>query len=619
MSFDKDRERLSQNEILKELQHRWEFHEMVTVYQCPSEGSQDYCIDSFLIPTEMLKQPTTDLDWDWEFDLVGMPLFVDPEDKRLYEGSEFGFRANFRFDDRVKRLIFPRFSDASEKREIEICQDFRLFNNLHYNEKTGNYTRFDDGTDQTVVIVEPNCVKIRYKEIHWFLYSKRMYLSLRFDYREHSKHSLNDLGFNEGESPPIRMEGLQDGSLSANHFYKDIHFDNHWTHGGKLQANRLRNFFDYDQNFVEDNRKINCQKPCDIFYRTIDSNIIGLDSPFHQKLFPLRIPENKSSHVWQSGSMLYGRRLIGMGNIPEQESIKFIIDVDEYGIEITRSFDTYKHKAFAHFDKRVLDKYYHYHHTYRVGDTYLICQDHGAWLPNTKMGIWLTGDPRFLTFHGQWFIRIDDDHDDKICVSLKELASLPTEEQRHWRAYNIPPEGDISETYVDRYEKGQSAISNRPEHLFRESYHRLQSTCEGKPYWEFLTEPLNIKNEHHLRCLRIPSDLDTEYRLFLSLEIILNESLKLGKSKIHKRLEKIQGATKHLDFLKKINDWRNEWDGHLGPDDYLTPNDYLKNIKKMAKDFGVNSQNLHEIYTQVLKKSVDLLDFLNRTVNGGQS
>lgn len=617
MNLDKDRERLSQNEILKELQHRWESCEMVTVYQRPSENYQDYCIDSFLIPTDILRQPTINLDWDWEFDLVGMPLFVDPKDTRLYEGGELGFRANYRFDNRVKRLVLPRRFNAGQRCQMEICQDFCLFNNLYYDEETNNYIKFTDEGNEIIATVEPNCVKIRYKEIHWFLRAKNMYLSLRFDYREHSQYTLNDLGYNKGDTT-VRTERVHNGSIRFNHFYSNDPYDNYWVYGEGLQANRLRNLFDYDKNFIEDKRETNYQKPRNIFYRTIDSDIIGLDSPYHQSLLPLRTPTSKDSYTLKSYSVLHGRKLIGLGDIPKQKSVKFIIHVNEYGTEITRSYDTYKHKTFAHFDKKVLDKYYHYHHTYRVGDTYLICQDRGAWLPNTEMGIWLTGDPRFLTFHGQWLIRIDDDHDNRVCVSLKELWKLPTEEQRHWRVYNIPPVGDISETYVTRYEKFQSMSSNRPEHLFRESYHRLQSTCEGKLYWKFLTEPLNIKNEYRLRCLRIPSDFDTEYHLFLSLEIILNESLKLGKSKTRKRLEKIQDATKHLDFLGKVNDWRNEWDGHLGPDDYLTPDDYVKNVKKMGKDFGVNSQNLRDIYTQVLRKAVDLLEFLNKAAGGNQ-
>ena len=616
MSLDNERIRLSQDKTLEDLQRPLEITNMVTVYQRPSENYQDYCVDSFLIPTDMLRHPIIDLDWDWEFDLVGMPLFVVPEDQRLqYEGGAYGFRANYRFDDRVKRLILPHRSNTTGKHQIEICQEFFLFNQfneLHYDEETTSYIEFDDNGNKTpIAIVKPHCVKIRYREIRWFLLMNRTYLSLRFDYREHSVHSLNNLGFSKGEFTTVKTENLRDGSFHSNRFYGSNHFDNHWTHGEGLQGNRLRDLFNYDKNDIEGIRETNYQQSLNVFYRTGDvSGLFRLSTPYEQVLLPLIIPSDKNTDAHQSYSALYGRRLIGTGEIPKQENVEFTIYVDEYGTETTRSYDTYKHKIFVHFHKRVLDKYYHYHHTYRVGDTYLICQDRGAWLRNTEMGIGLTGDPRFLFFRGRWLIRIDDDHEDKVCVSLKELSKLPTEEQRHWRAHNILPSGNISETYVARYEKSQSVSSNRPEHLFREFYHRLQDMCQHKPYWDFLTQPLNTDKEYHLRCLRIPSDLDTEYSLFLSLEIILNESLHLLKHK--KRLKRIQDAPKHINFLKKVRDWRNEWS-------HVRGNEYLANVKRLAADFGVDSQDLRVVYDKVLRQAVDLLDSLTRAVDVGQS
>ena len=616
MSLDNERIRLSQDEHLEDLQRPLEITDMVPVYQRPSEDYQDYCIDSFLIPTDILRHPTVDLDWDWEFDLVGMPLFVVPDDQRLlHEEGAYGFRANYRFDDRVKRLILPHRSNTTGKHEIEICQEFFLFNQfneLHYDEETTSYIEFDDDGNKTpVAIVEPHCVRIRYREIRWFLLMNRMYLSLRFDYREYSGRSLDDLGFSKGEFTAVKAQNLRDGSVHSNRFCGSNHFDNHWTHGEGLQANRLRDLFNYDENGIEGKRETDYQQSLNVFYRTGDvSGLFRLSTPYEQVLLPLRIPSDKNTDAHQSYSALYGRRLIGTGEIPKQENVEFTIYVDEYGTEITQSYDTYKHKIFVHFHKRVLDKYYHYHHTYFVGDTFLICQDGGLWFHNAQNRSLLCGDPRFLFYSGQWLIRIDDDHDDRVCVLLEQLWKLPPEEQRHWRAYNIRPEGSISVTYETRYEQGKSGTSNRLEHLFRAAYVRLQEICQGKPYWDFLTQSLNTDKEYHLRCLRIPSDLDTEYSLFLSLEIILNESLHLLKYK--KRLKKIQDSPKHINFLKKVRDWRNEWS-------HIRGNEYLANIRRLAADFDVDSQDLRVVYDKVLRQAVDLLDSLTKAVDGGQS
>ena len=123
-------------------------------------------------------------------------------------------------------------------------------------------------------------------------------------------------------------------------------------------------------------------------------------------------------------------------------------------------------------------------------------------------------------------MKIDNHHDDKVVVWLRELCFLPYKEQLHWQSHNIPPEGHLSETYFKRNIRGLPTDSNRPEHLFKHRYDHLQKESEKHLGWQLLRR-LNSRDEHHLKGLRVPStneqsDFDN---LVLSLTKILIDSL----------------------------------------------------------------------------------------------
>ena len=81
----------------------------------------------------------------------------------------------------------------------EICEEFRLFHRLYHDRKQDQYIKIDDdGNAHRVVVVEPNRIQIRLQEIRQFLAIKEMYLSIQFDCREHSEHSLEELGLKDG-------------------------------------------------------------------------------------------------------------------------------------------------------------------------------------------------------------------------------------------------------------------------------------------------------------------------------------------------------------------------------------------------------------------------------------
>ena len=256
----------------------------------------------------------------------------------------------------------------------------------------------------------------------------------------------------------------------------------------------------------------------------------------------------------------------------------------------------------VHFHKEVLDKYYGKSSMYSVEDSRVSC----PW----------------------WAVRLDNHHEDKVIVLLRDLSSLPYTEQQHWRTYNIPPEGGLSKTYFERYLKGSfTATSDRPEHLFKHRYAHLQKESEKYLGWQLLRS-LDPRDEHHLKRLRVPStneqsDFDD---LVLSLTKILIDSLNQKELKKlisleqeqnlscdeKKSLERsigclkialsscgVEDAATHITFLQKLQDLRSTGTAHLKGRKY----------QKIANYFGIESKGLRAVFAGILSKALDVLDY----------
>ncbi len=70
-----------------------------------------------------------------------------------------------------------------------------------------------------------------------------------------------------------------------------------------------------------------------------------------------------------------------------------------------------------------------------------------------------------------WGIRIDNNNPDYVCVFLGDLGrDLPEKDQIYWKSYNIPPEGEISETYFRRSFLGQFADPSSEDLIFKHKF-----------------------------------------------------------------------------------------------------------------------------------------------------
>ncbi len=297
--------------------------------------------------------------------------------------------------------------------------------------------------------------------------------------------------------------------------------------------------------------------------------------------------------------------------------VDFIIDVDENGDEVTHTSDpgalannfganpgAPNYLTGVHFRKQVLDKYYHQPGTYSVEDAILRCG--------------------YL-----WSMYLDNHHDEKVCAWLGDLGrDLPYEEQLHWRAHNIPPQGGVSETYFKRQILAQFTDSDRPEHAFQQRYQDLHKACDECLGWPLLL-PLDGDDEHHFRCIRVPAtDEQRDFdELVLGLTKVLIDSLNEKQLNMLipadqrgdlqgsiARLEAafaacgIDDAAEHVSFLRKLQNLRSSSSAHRKGSNY----------RKIAAEFGVDSQNLRAVFAGILRRALILLDCLHSSVRGGR-
>ena len=563
MSIDLDRKRLSQAERLERLQRDQKMTEMIDVcfssYKSSnSDPDSDIVIYCALIPLDGIDQVFSSPSWNLSWG-AGMP-----DASMSHEGGEERVEyLRYGGTNRVEPLVFCRGFYDLHGDYMEISEEFRLFHNLYHDRKTDKYIKIDDeGNEYTVAVVEPDHVKIRLKEIRQFLAIKEMYLSIQFDCREYSGYSLEELGLKEGGGDQ------RDDLMCWGHHYGDFGVP------GSHQA----------------------------FSRLLGKRLVK----------PL--PKSKSG-LW------------GFAEEPEEEHVEFIIGIDENDNKIIHTSDPDALANYfganpdaphyltpVHFRKQVLDKYYHESSKYTVEDSMLHCGS-------------------------LWGLAIDNHHDDKVCAWLGDLGrDLPYTEQLHWRSCNIPPEGQggVSNTYFKRQILNQFKDSDRPEHLFRKRYQELQEVCKKSLGWQLLL-PLDPGDDYHFQGLRIPAtdeqrDFDV---LVLSLTKILIDSLnqeglkKLISPKQKENLDSdqkenlkrsigcleialsscgIEGNAEQVAFLRKLQSLRSSSAAHRKG----------RNYRKIAKDFGVESQHLRDVFTGIFWQALDILDYFIFLVRSGQ-
>lgn len=544
-----ERDRLSQAKLLAWLSRDMAATEMVTVYLSDRSAHHDRGIYCALVPSGRIAESLKDPCWDLMHGhgVPGATEYTGENGERCVEYLRFG-------DWHVEPLVIDREFHGIRPDYVELSEEFRLFHSLFHDRKTDQFLKIDDdGSETLVATIEPNRVQVRLKELRQFLAVKEMHLVIQFDCREHSNHTLEELGLRpEGADchETTRCWGLNYGSF----------------HG---MGGEHKSF----------------------------SRLLG-------KRFIPPLPKEKSG-FW------------GVAEPESKDYEHFIIAVDANGDDVTHSSDPDTLSNYfganpgephyltaVHFRKSVLDKYYQQAGKYTVGDSVLWC--------------------------GRlWSLYIDNHHDDRVCAWLGDLGrDLPHSEQLHWRSYNIPPVGGVSDVYFRRQILAQFTDSTQPEHVFQYRYESLAAASDKHLGWRLLL-PLAAEDQHYLHGIRVPAtdeqkDFDD---LILGLAKVLVDSLneaKLGEliapevaKGLRGSIAKLEAAltacgvadhAEHIKFMRNLQNLRSTGSAHRKGSNYQT----------VAAQFGVDSQNLRSVFRGILQQTIALLEYLTQVVEAGR-
>lgn len=132
----------------------------------------------------------------WELTLgAGRPACSS---KRHPDGSQSATYHRFGEPTGVEPLILCREFHGVKDDYIEVSEEFRLFHNLYHNQTRNVYTRIDSaGNDEDVILVEPDRVQIRLRQIRQFLAIKDMHLACYFSIDRESDKTIHELAIGE--------------------------------------------------------------------------------------------------------------------------------------------------------------------------------------------------------------------------------------------------------------------------------------------------------------------------------------------------------------------------------------------------------------------------------------
>ena len=294
----------------------------------------------------------------------------------------------------------------------------------------------------------------------------------------------------------------------------------------------------------------------------------------------------------------------------EKSYEKFIIGVDENGDNVYYSCDPnglgnyYGANPGApmyltpiYFKREVLKKYIDKPELYDVKDGHLWCK-------------------------GLWNIEIDNHHKNCVCAYLGDLGrDLPENEQSHWKSYNIIGEEGISPVSFQRDFLCMPTDSNMPDHRFQLLFKEVSEGWKEKYGWELFL-PLSPDDEYNYTHLHLPlSESQPEFdQQVLSLVKTLIDSLN------EKELKKVNGCNtsvsgsinrfsewlkannaidfeEHICFLRDLQDLRSSGTGHRKGANY----------NKIATKFGLNEKNTIDVFEDILKKAIAVLEYLKET------
>ena len=168
--------------------------EMISVYLSDRDEQHNHGIYCALIPSGEIDKALHHPAWDLSHG-EGLP----GSEEHCSDGEKRVEYLRFGASNGIEPLVVDRDFFGLRENYRELSEEFRFFHRLYHNRKLDHYIKIDDdGNEEIIAIMKTNQIKIRPKEIIQFLAIKEMHLSIQFDCREYSEHSLEELGLEEG-------------------------------------------------------------------------------------------------------------------------------------------------------------------------------------------------------------------------------------------------------------------------------------------------------------------------------------------------------------------------------------------------------------------------------------
>ena len=319
------------------------------------------------------------------------------------------------------------------------------------------------------------------------------------------------------------------------------------------------------------------------------------------------VVDNYSLIGFKSSSYLIGRDIL----LPFKEQkhflgwstkyCEFIIGVDDQGNNIEKSckknIGGVDPMSPVFFKREVLKKYHDAPSKYSVESDIIYCG-------------------------GFWNITIDTNTRDLIQVWIVDLSDIPYHEQQHWKLHNVPPEGGITKSRMQRdiYAKFAESDGMVPQlkRTLSEFQEKFANRFGFKPFMQLRQADKFIENifripltnetpefEQQIIYLAkmFPDSIDiTSIKKKMSANgVVSTEMQKIGDKKIvalESFLKSYNMSTEIIDSLHKIQEIRSKGTAHRKSREYekverkygldkITNIEFFKDLMKdMAKSFG---------------------------------
>jgi hypothetical protein len=217
---------------------------------------------------------------------------------------------------------------------------------------------------------------------------------------------------------------------------------------------------------------------------------------------------------------------------------------------------------------------------------------------------------------GLWSMQIDNNHPTHVVAFLGDLGrDLPYPERLHWRQFNVPPEGGVSETNYRRSFMAEFAPPEAVDLVFRSEYVKLNLAWRKAMGWPLFLEP-EPHDRYLLETIRVPvttsqSEFDEQILVLTKLLVdSLNEreidahagpgqAGEKGIAKLERFLAsgKCPKTTEVVQFLRDLQSLRSAGAGHRKGTRY----------HKTLLKFGPDTQSKRELMERILHDATAVL------------